>query len=67
MPGSSSAEQSRGMEPTNLIYRQAEMAYRTSYLTEQLTRPGARAHHAQPRSHRRSARLHWWTRTTPSD
>jgi hypothetical protein len=43
----------------SVMYRQAEMAYRTSYLTEQLQRPGARAHHGGTANHRRRIHLPW--------
>jgi hypothetical protein len=48
-----------GMETNSVMYRQAEMAYRTSYLTEQLQRPGARAHHGRSANHRRRIHLPW--------
>jgi hypothetical protein len=59
MPGGSLAAQASCMELTTVLYREAEMAYRTSYLTEQLQRSGARKHRADgSAATARSRRIH---------
>ena len=42
------------------------MAYRTSYLTAQLQRPGARAHHTGAGAHRRRIHLPWRSHSAPA-
>jgi hypothetical protein len=57
------------MEPTNMIYRQAEIAYRRSYLTDQFSRSAAagdRSHDGHHSPHRWHPRLHRRSRTTPA-
>ncbi len=67
MPGPALGAQSCVME-TNIIYRQADMEYRTSYLTHrgQHGQHGQHGRHGAPvtvpsdrRSHRRTRRLPW--------
>jgi len=47
------------MEPTNILYQEAAMAYRKTYLTEQVQRPGARARRTGAGTHRRRLHLRW--------
>jgi hypothetical protein len=48
---------------TNIIYRQADMAYRTDYLTHRGRRSTSATAPSERRSHHRGDRPHWWSRT----
>jgi hypothetical protein len=48
------------MEPNGIMYRQAETAYRTTYLTQQFQRHSLRARVEDGARHRRKSHLRWW-------
>lgn len=60
MPGPSLGAQANGMEMTTAMYREAEMAYRTSYLSEQLQRSAARKRRRDGTAQSKHAHLRWY-------
>ena len=65
------AAQAVVMQPMSTMESQAEMAYRTSYLTQQYHRPGARARHhhsaAAATRGRILTRIRWRPRPSSTD